>query len=273
MIAIALIGLVIGAVMGLTGAGGGVLAVPALVTALGWSMKQAAPVAMVAIASGALLGTVEGLKRGMVRYKAAALMALAGIPMASLGQQLAQRVSEGMLRGIFCVVLVIVAARLYQRSKSLQDAQTHAEMTLMNKATRLDPVTRRFVWTIPTALVLIGMGMSAGFIAGLLGVGGGFILVPLLLRFTPLSMHSCVATSLMVMALVSLGAVASAAYATHPGLHLPAAITAVFAVATMLGMLAGRYYAQRLPAPQVQRGFAALLMLVAALFAYKLLTA
>jgi uncharacterized protein len=92
MLAVIFIGLAIDAVMGLTGAGagGGVLAVPALVAALGFSMKQAAPIAMVAVACGALVGTVEGLARGLVRYKAAALMAIAGVPLASLGQQVSQ---------------------------------------------------------------------------------------------------------------------------------------------------------------------------------------
>ena len=78
-----ILGIVVGAVLGLTGAGGGILAVPALVSGMGWSMQQAAPVALIAVAGGAALGAVEGLKKGLVRYKAALVMVISGLPLTS----------------------------------------------------------------------------------------------------------------------------------------------------------------------------------------------
>ncbi|MFJ1017246.1 TSUP family transporter, partial [Bordetella bronchiseptica] len=72
------LGILIGLTLGLTGAGGGILAVPALVLGLGMDMPQAAPVALMAVGLAAAVGSAEGLRRGTVRYKAAALMSVVG---------------------------------------------------------------------------------------------------------------------------------------------------------------------------------------------------
>jgi uncharacterized protein len=70
------LGILTGAFMGLTGAGGGILAVPVLVAGMHWSIQQAAPVALMAVAAGVAVGAVDGFKHGLVRYKAAILMGM-----------------------------------------------------------------------------------------------------------------------------------------------------------------------------------------------------
>ena len=94
-----ILGILVGGVMGVTGAGGGILAVPALVGGLGWTVQQAAPVALIAVASGASIGALDGLRRGQVRYRAAILMAVVGIPCTSPGLQLAHSLSPQWLAG------------------------------------------------------------------------------------------------------------------------------------------------------------------------------
>ena len=84
------LGVFVGAVLGLTGAGGGILAVPALVVGLRWSLQQAAPVALIAVAGGAAVGAAEGFRRKLVRYKAALLMTAGGMSVTSLGIRVAQ---------------------------------------------------------------------------------------------------------------------------------------------------------------------------------------
>ena len=66
----------IGAMLGLTGAGGGILAVPAIVVGMGWPMQQATPVALIAVASSAGIGALEAFRKRLVRYRAAFCMAL-----------------------------------------------------------------------------------------------------------------------------------------------------------------------------------------------------
>ena len=105
------LGAIVGAVLGLTGAGGGILAVPALVVGLGWSMQQAAPVALLAVAGGAAIGAAEGCRRHLVRYRAAILMATVGMPFTSWGNRAAQALPQRTLLALFAAVMLLVAGR------------------------------------------------------------------------------------------------------------------------------------------------------------------
>lgn len=261
------IGIVVGVIMGLTGAGGGMLAVPALVYSQGWSMQQAMPVALLAVSLGALIGAIDGLRRKQVRYKAAILMAVAGAPLTSLGISVAKNMSQRWLMLTFAAVLLIVVVRLiFQASAQMRSNPEALErqdaMACVNRQ------TGKFDWTIKTASVISLIGACAGFFTGLLGVGGGFIIVPLLRHFTNLSMQSAAATSLMVIALV--GSVAVASAILH-GAEIPLLFSTIFAFASVAGVLLGRRIASFLPSATVQMIFAGMLVCVAFSFLVKAL--
>ena len=256
------LGILIGAVMGLTGAGGGILAVPVLVAGMHWSMQQAAPVALIAVAAGAAVGAIDGFKRGLVRYKAAILMAVCGVPVTSLGQLWAHVIPQFILMGVFALLMLAVSWRFYQQS-----LPTH--LNSEDDALRLafiNTETSKFIWTPIAAFILAGIGMLTGLMTGLLGVGGGFLIVPLMRRFTHLAVPSIVATSLFVITLVGGGGVVSALLA---GTELPLIETSSFVGAMVSGMLVGRKVSRRLEPWQVQRGFAFLLFIVSAYMLFK----
>ncbi len=250
------LGVLIGLILGLTGAGGGVLAVPALVAGMGWSMQQAAPVALIAVAGGAALGAIEGLRKGLVRYKAAVFMVLCGLPFTQLGVTVARLLPQKWLLGLFSGVILIVSTRLIWQTMSSSPPKSgdHA-------LAQINPATGRFHWTWTSGLLFAGFGAFTGFMTGLLGVGGGFIIVPAMRRYTDVSMHGIVATSLMVIALVGSGGIL---VALANGAQLPMPATALFAVATALGMGIGRKISPHISEKTVQRGFASVLLLAAA---------
>lgn len=254
------LGVGVGIVLGLTGAGGGVLAVPALVNGMGWSVQQAAPVALIAVAAGAALGAFEGLRKGLVRYKAALVMVLCGLPLTKAGIEVARILPQRWLLGLFAGVTLIVVIRLLRQTMS--PTRTAADEHAL---ARIDPDTGRFRWTWRTGGLFAGFGaltgFLTGFLTGLLGVGGGFVIVPAMRRYTNASMHGIVATSLMVIALVSSGGIA---VAVANGAQLPWPATILFAVATALGMGAGRKLSSRLSEKTIQRGFALVLLGAAA---------
>jgi len=104
-------------------------------------------------------------------------------------------------------------------------------------------------------------GLLSGLLTGLLGVGGGFVIVPALSRYSDLDLRSITATSLAVIALASLSGVLAAS--GHGSMDWALALR--FGSAAMLALVLGRRLAARLPASTLRRGFAALLALVAAL--------
>ncbi|WP_047243018.1 sulfite exporter TauE/SafE family protein [Chromobacterium subtsugae] len=260
MLLMLLLGALVGAVLGLTGAGGGILAVPALMAAQGWSLPQAAPVALLAVAAGAALGAYEGWRRQLVRYRAAAWMAASGVPFAAAGASVAHLLPAPLLSTLFALAMLIVAARSWRTAGGAATRDGRAAPC------RLDPETGRLRWSPAAAAALAGVGAVTGFLTGLLGVGGGFVIVPALRRLSDLSMHAIVATSLLAIALVGCGGVLAALW--H-GTRVPALPSAVFVLAAMGGMLLGRRLIRRLSPPQVLRGFAALTVAVAAVVLWR----
>jgi len=248
-----ILGILIGAVLGLTGAGGGILAVPALVFGMGWTMQQAAPVALIAVAAGAAIGAFEGLRRKLVRYKAALLMAAVGMTITPFGFRVAQLMPQRWLSAGFALVMLVVAVRLIRKGSAGENEQAQ-------KVGCINPDTGRFSWNAPTAALLAGIGAVTGFMTGLLGVGGGFVIVPMLRRFTDVTMHGIVATSLLVIAIVGSSGVLTALL--HGALVSPQ-VSALFAAATIVGMVTGRALARHLSERHVQAGFAVILVLVA----------
>jgi uncharacterized membrane protein YfcA len=257
------LGIFIGALMGLTGAGGGILAVPALVAGMGWSMQQAAPVALIAVAGSAAIGALEGFRRKLVRYRAGLWMAVVGVPFTYIGSMAAHNMSQRWLMGLFGIVMLFVAFRLlrHKRPESAQESSAETE-----KPGKLNPETGRFDWTSPIFVLVGAIGAATGFMTGLLGVGGGFVIVPLLHRYTNVSMHGIVATSLFVISLVGFGGVATALL--H-GAVLPLDICLFFSGATAVGMLIGRFLSGYLSAHRIQQGFATVLVGVALLLVFK----
>jgi uncharacterized membrane protein YfcA len=252
------LGLLVGGVLALTGAGGGILAVPLLVFGLGLPLAQAAPISLLTVALAAGLGAFLAWRRRVLRYRAAGVMALAGLLAAPVGQGLAQRLPERPLLLVFAAVLALAAAR------TLHQARLELRGSIAKRRTsapcRRDPATGRLHWTSPCALALAATGAGAGFLSGLLGVGGGFVLVPALLLLSDLAMESVVATSMGVIALVSSGA---AAWAALQGQVLWWAALP-FGAGALTGLLLGRAGARHLAGPRLQQGFGGVSLLVAA---------
>ncbi|HEY1058399.1 MAG TPA: sulfite exporter TauE/SafE family protein [Limnobacter sp.] len=260
MVAAAL-GLLVGLILALTGAGGGVLAVPLLVFGLHQTVQQAAPIALLAVAMAATLGAVLAHRQGDLRYKAAALMGGIGLLLSPVGLWLAHRLDTHWLNGLFALLLLWIARNSFG---SQLKTDVPVEVSDLGKAMFpcvRDDTSGKFIWTLPCARALALAGALTGLLSGLLGVGGGFVLVPALQRFTNLSMKSITATALGVIAIVSW-------FGAFNGLHatgMDSRLAAAFSLAALLGMVGGRGLAARLPAELMRRLFGVLCVLVALL--------
>jgi uncharacterized membrane protein YfcA len=182
------------------------------------------------------------------------VVAGAGMVGAPLGAWLNARLPGSLLLILFAVLMLVVAVRMWRRA-SPASRQTKP----MNSAGARDEhgrltLTSRCVWT------LIAVGLLTGILSGLFGVGGGFIIVPALVLVSDMAMHRAVATSLVVIALVSASGVLSYLIA---GRSLELMLTALFVAGGMVGMTLGTRWSRRLTGPVLQQGFAVALVVVA----------
>jgi len=253
---VGLLGLVLGAVVGLilalAGAGGGILAVPLLVFGLHLSILEAAPVGLIAVGAASAFGAVLGLRDGLVRYRAAAVIGITGMLLAPVGVRLARLIPNAPLTVAFSIVLAWVAWRMFNQARRTVAGEAESPHAQSRLPCVLNPNEGRLVWTLPCAWALAGTGAVSGVLSGLLGVGGGFVIVPSLSRYTNLAARSIFATSLAVIALVSVGGVAAAAW--QGSIAWP--IAGPFAVGAVVALLAGRLMAARLAGARLQQAFA-----------------
>ena len=133
----------VGAVLGLTGAGGGILAVPALVVGMSWPMQQATPVALVAVAGSAALGALEGFRRSRALSRGTADGR--GRRAADHARRTAcARAAATLLLALFALTMLVVAGRLLRQA--LRHAPVDAEASPLCVG-RVNPDTGRLVWS------------------------------------------------------------------------------------------------------------------------------
>lgn len=261
-----LLGMITGLVLGLTGAGGAVVAVPLLIYGLGWTLPEAAPVALLAVCASATLGTLTVWKQKIVRWRAALLMAVTGLFTAPLGLYASHHLSLPVLSLSFAVVLVVVAWRLWHQASQRPDETRVVWANVQGEAVSQREVPcqvnpdGRLLWSPPCMRAIMASGAGGGFLAGLLGVGGGFVIVPALRTVTTLPMHGAVATSLMTIAITSASTVAMT---LASGQSVPWLIALPFALGAVAGMLLGRLLAPRIAGARLQRMFALAMLVVA----------
>jgi uncharacterized protein len=252
------LGLIVGLLMGLTGAGGGILSVPLLVFVLHLTVAEAAPISLTAICLAAGVGALLGLKNKILRYKAAGFMAMFGLILSPIGLWASQRIPNAPLLILFSCILFYVSIRLYRQAHK----EIHGIPDFEGKSPPpclLDSTRGKLSWNLPCARALMLSGGLAGFLSGLLGVGGGFVIVPALKRYTDLPINSIVATSLGVLAIIAGGGTFFSAISGS----LNIIIAAPFALGALFGLLIGRAFGKKLSGPRLQQIFSVLTFCVA----------
>lgn len=163
--------------------------------------------------------------------------------------------------------MLLVATRMFLSAKKGANDNANVEIQITGKVCNVSPDTGRFQWNIRTFSALSLVGLIAGLFTGMLGVGGGFIIVPALAYLSNLRMQSIVATSLLIIALLS---IVTVSIAFSQGLQITPSII-IFVGAAMMGMLSGRSLSNRISQSKLQQVFALACVAVAALMAARFL--
>ncbi len=255
-----LFGAFVGFALGLTGGGGSLLAVPLLVYGLSMPPREAFGVSLAAVGATALVGVIPRLRAGQIEIGTGVLFAVAGMVGAPLGTWVAGMISETVLLASFSVLMLVVAGRMWSKPQA-EDVplQTTCE-TEADGPTCQRTADGRLRLTSRCAMLLAVVGLVTGFLSGMFGVGGGFVIVPALVLFSGMPIHRAVATSLLVIVLVSISGVASHFAA---GRGIPLDVTGLFVLGGAIGMSLGGRVSKRLPATTMQKVFAVGIVAVA----------
>jgi hypothetical protein len=243
IVAIAL-GLVIGALVGLLGGGGSILAVPALVYIAGQDLPQAVATSLLVVGITALVALLPRLGKGQIAWRIAVLFGAAGVATAFAGAAVNRLLPPEVVLGLFAALMIGAGVRML------------SERPTTGAACATDG--GRVNWRRCLPRTLAG-GLVVGFLTGLLGVGGGFLIIPVLVVVLGLSMEVAVGTSLLTVAVNS--AAGFAAHAGETSLDVP--ITVAFTAAGVVTALAAGRLATRLDTSRLRRWFAYLVFVVA----------
>jgi uncharacterized membrane protein YfcA len=254
-------GLLVGLSLGLTGGGGAIFAVPLLVYWIGVDPPTAVAISLVTVAVTAAVGAVERRRYGQVEAPTGLLFAAAGMLTAPLGGWIGSRIPEQPLLVAFALLMLVIAARMWRTARSVEERMPPAAVEAgSGPACRRDPEGRLRI-TSRCATVLAVAGLAVGLLSGLFGVGGGFLIVPALVTFASMGVPRAVGTSLFVMTLVGISAVASQMAA---GRVVPLDVAGGFVAGSIPGLFAGSAIGRRLTGPLLARCFAIAIVAVAA---------
>jgi uncharacterized membrane protein YfcA len=223
----------IGISLGLLGSGGSILTVPVLVYLVGQDEKTAIAGSLFIVGSIALAGSLQFLRARLIDWRNVLVFGLPGMAGTYLGAMIAAFVPGIAQLALFALVM-LVASWMMLRPVRLTD----------------EPHEPRENWKIASD------GLFVGVLTGLVGVGGGFLIVPALVLLGGLAIHTAVATSLVIIALKSYsGFYKYLDVLEQQSLELDWPTLCVVTVLGVLGSIAGAKIAKRMPQDKLKRGF------------------
>ena len=234
-------GLVIGLIVGAVGGGGAILALPVLVYVLGEPVGPASTASLIVVALAAGVGAGSLARHGHVCWRLALTFSAPAAAGSLLGAIANNAVSGHALILAFVPVMLLAAFATWQRAGNAKDER--------------DPGC-----PAPDYARVLIAGTAVGLLTGFFGVGGGFIIVPVLTLWFGLGFRRAIATSLVIITLTGLAALASH---LATGARPDAAVTAALAGSTAIGALLGTVVGRRLPQAALARGFAVVVSAVA----------
>lgn len=237
------LGATVGLALGLLGGGGSILTVPIFVYVMGFEPKEAIAMSLAVVGAVSLVGGVGHWRAGNVNLRVALVFGAVAMAGTYLGARLAVFFSGAAQLMLFAVVMLLAAFFMFRPAKV---------------AAPVKPAP------MPLALIVVE-GLAVGVLTGLVGVGGGFLIVPALVLLGRVPMKEAVGTSLLVIALKS-----AAGFAGYLGqVQVEWAFMALFTAVAAAGILLGTHLVKYVPQAALQRAFAVFLVLMGGLILYQ----
>jgi len=233
----------IGLSLGLLGSGGSILTVPVLVYLVDQPERIAIAGSLVIVGSIALLGAIPYFKQKLIDWNTVVLFGIPGMAGTYIGAWLATSYLSGIQQlAIFALVMLLASYFMLKPNKNLESESDHERH-----------------------MVKIGVeGLIVGIITGIVGVGGGFLIVPALVLLGGLSMRVAVASSLVIIAMKSFTGFAKyySAIASDPTIHLDWQVIGMMIVIGGLGSYVGNKIANKVPQDKLKLIFGIFLIIM-----------
>jgi uncharacterized membrane protein YfcA len=240
----------IGLSLGLLGGGGSILTVPIFVYVLGFDPKLAIAMSLPVVGATSLIGAASHWKAGNVRLKTAALFGVIAMAGAYTGARLSVFVSGSLQLALLAIVMLVAAVSMFRSAR--RDSR------------RVDSAAAPEGRAIALGL-LAPVALGVGLLTGLVGIGGGFLVVPALVLLARVPMKQAVGTSLLVIAMNSFSG--SLGYLGQ--VQMPWAFMLGFTAVAAVGILAGSWLVRFVSQAALKQGFAVFLLLMGAFILYR----
>ena len=241
--------LFIGVTLGLLGSGGSILTVPVLTYVVGQETKVAIAGSLMIVGIISLFSVIPYARQKLVKWRTVFIFGVPGMAGAVLGAWLAHFVSDALQMLIFSALLLVASYLMFKPVKLGDSAEEHQERAVSKIA--LD-------------------GLLVGAVTGLVGVGGGFLIIPALVLLGGLSMRLAVGTSLVIIAIKSFaGFIGYLSVLETLNLAVDWYIIWMFSIIGIVGGWLGHKISSKVNQEQLKRGFAVFLVLMGVFILYK----
>lgn len=245
----AILAVFIGMAVGLLGGGGSILTTPLLIYVVGFDAKQAIAASLFVVGVTSIFGLISHARAGRVVWRIGLLFGGAGMVGAFIGGQIGARLPSALLLAAFAVMMGVTAVAMIRGRKQVA-----------GKAHKGLPLFR----------ILLD-GLIVGFVTGLVGAGGGFLVVPALALLAGLPMPRAVATSLLVVAMKSFAGLAGYVFVfgggsiirLNPETQINWTVTLIVTAAAIVGALVGSAIVGRIHPDKLRKAFGYFVLIMA----------
>ncbi|MFK5987092.1 MAG: sulfite exporter TauE/SafE family protein [Pseudomonadota bacterium] len=258
-ISIIIAGLATGLLLGVFGSGGSIITMPALLYLLNVEPKSAIAMSLGIVAITATITAMQHWRHGNVDLRITAVFGFFGVIGTYLGALVGVITPVVIQLTVFALVMYAAAWKMLKPSEQSIPQQHHRSVGAM--AVNLTVANADELQYGHIAI----HGITVGILTGIVGVGGGFLIVPALVLLSGLSMKKAVGTSLSIVALKSF-----AGFSGYAGsVTIDYQMMGIFTIIAVIGSVAGSQLGHRLPAQLLKRGFGGFLLLVASYIIFK----
>ena len=231
----------VGLLLGATGGGGSLVAIPLLVYVVGISVQNASAMSLIVVGYSALFGAWQESRQKRVHVPAALVFSMTGMLGAWLGAHGHQLVPGTLVLFLFGNLLLCISVWTFwkKQEEQVQDGHTGC--------------AKKFSWECMYKALAIGWGV--GLLTGFFGVGGGFLIVPALMMLMEFPIRLAIGTSFLIIAFTSMGGVVG-----HLNVaHLDVILTGFVLIGSLLGLALGSQVSRKIPSHRLRRGVAILI--------------